>query len=541
MLTQYLASQFEDEWRELAERARTVVYVKSLHQLRANLLKSYVDAEDVSSFEALWSDISNSHPMRNNPIDMVRRLTAVIGRESDPTERARLRRELSVADSLAASLRDVVEERSWGWFRVGAWAAWQHQHRRLSDEAWAAMSVRLAAPFFDGVAGHLQEMLGSTQRTRQLDLWDSDIVRDRTSLRVWTPRYEEIALLWATLLLLRETTPGSSISLPPESSADYLDKLEGQLKRLEPEKDVWESFTGSNLPARAGLVRAAISAAKAVQSQAEFERLAATRISQQRVTRCREIAWDAFVNWNPLRARLEELGALEIVDDDHAFDGELPHGLQPKREFTDDGRFGVEVIAQSIGRTAAARQQAKLYTALTYSGQELSSTGAIADTLGNELARMRADGYAPDVVLLPAGFYPDGLDDHPAFEWARTNPREMGRLTDVPIFSVGPVDAKFVVIADLGIALRLRERKRPNDSNQLFVDVKSIDRTRAKELLRDEATSDTPERSLEQELTELQALRVEVIAGLNDEVEPLGEHGAVRLLRTDASDELDRG
>lgn len=71
--------------------------------------------------------------------------------------------------------------------------------------------------------------------------------------------------------------------------------------------------------------------------------------------------------------------------------------------------------------------------------------------------------------------------------------------------------------------------------------MKLIDRTRAEALLRDKATSDAPGQSREQDLTELQALRVEVIAGLNDEVEPLGDHGAVRLLRTDTSDEEDRG
>lgn len=52
-------------------------------------------------------------------------------------------------------------------------------------------------------------------------------------MEVWTPRDDEIAMLWAALILLRETNPASPPTLPAEASMLYSGQLNAQLDHIE--------------------------------------------------------------------------------------------------------------------------------------------------------------------------------------------------------------------------------------------------------------------------------------------------------------------
>ncbi|MGO9320212.1 MAG: hypothetical protein ACLQBY_05345 [Solirubrobacteraceae bacterium] len=525
-----LIRRFEEEQLPVPERQRAADHLRRINWFRGRLLKSYVDADDLSAFRGLLSDMTARANSRN-PIYDADALRAELDRAVDPSSRARLGHALGETERIAQSFREVLEDRGWDWFRVGAWAAWQHRHERIHDDTWDYVSQQLARPFHhDGMAGRLEELVSSPVRVRELDDWDRALQDDRASTDAWTPRDTEIAMFWAALILLRGTDPASPPTLPPEASMLYSDQLNAQLDYIEGNAARWTSFTGNNVQAKAAALRTAAAAAKDALDEQRMQLIAAAPLSQQRIDRCRELAWHAFIEGNPLRTRLQEVGALELEEDEDAFPRPQGGGPLPKEAFTDQGRFGVDVHARSLGRGAAARQQGWLYRELVNVGQVVEVRDTVASAISDAIGDLRDSGNTPDIVILPNGFVPDGLADDPGFTWTSANTQELGRLGDAAVVGVAPRNAEFVVVCDLSHAVLVRERARPGDNVPMVLEVKPISAERAAEMLDSGLAHVDSNQTRDQAIAELQSLRIDVQADLDYDVSGVHVDRAVRLI-----------
>jgi hypothetical protein len=524
-----LVRRFEEGQRTVAERQRAADYLKRINWLRGRLLKRYVDAEDVSAFRGLLGDMTARGNSRD-PIHDADALRAQLNLAADASSRARLSHALAETESIAQAFRDVLEDRSWDWFRVGAWAAWQQRHGRITHETWDYVSQQLARPFHDGIESHLEEMVGSAIKVRELDAWDRNLQDIRTSMDMWTPRDTEIAMFWAALILLRQTDPASPPTLPPDVSMLYVDQLTAQLAYIEDDTTPWTSFVGNDVQAKAAAIRAAMTAAKDAEALARMERIAAAPVSEQRIARCLEAAWQAFTEWNPLRTRLQQLGALEIEEDENAFSRPRPGAPLPKEDFTDGGRFGIDAHAASLGRGAAARQQVWLCQELVDIGRIVEVHDTVVSAINDAIDELRKDGSTPDVVILPNGPLPDGLTDDAGFTWTPIRTGEIGRLGDLSVVGVAPWDAEFIIVCDLSRTVRVRERERPADRIPMVLEVKAITAERGAEMLDSGLARVTADQSRDEAIAELQSLRLDVSADLDYYASGVDVRRAVRLV-----------
>jgi hypothetical protein len=525
-----LVRRFEDGQLPVSERERAAEYLRRINWFRGRLLKSYVDADDMGAFRALLSDMTARANARN-PIHDADALRAQLNRASDANSHARLGRALAEMERIAQSFSEVLEDRGWDWFKVGAWAAWQHRHDRLRDDTWEYVSQQLGRPFHSsGMAGHLEELVSSRTRVRELDDWDRTLQDVRASVDVWTPRDIEIAMLWAALILLRETNPGSPPTLPTEASMLYSDQLNAQLDHIESDAARWTSFAGNDVQEKAAAIRTAIAAARDAVDEQRLQVTAIAPLSEQRIDRCRELAWEAFTEGNPLRTRLQEVGALDVEEDQDAFSRPRVGGPLPKEAFTDQGRFGVDAHARSLGRGSAARQQGWLYRELVDIGRLVEVRDSVASAISDAIEDLRNNGSAADVVILPNGFIPEGLADDPGFTWTSVNTQELGRLGDASVIGVAPPDAEFVAVCDLSRSVRIRERKRPGDSIPMVFEVKPISGVRAAEMLDAGLAQVASNQTRDEATAELQSLRVEVLADLDYYASGIHVNRAVRLI-----------
>lgn len=267
-LAHRVISDFEKAQLPVSERLRAAEWYERVNWFRATLLKGHVDAQDLGAFGALWSEV-NARGNATDPLQDRRAYERQLANASDATEKAALTGKLATATEIETAFRELLESRGWDWFRVGAWTAWQYSHGRISRETWETVSTALARPFWDRtVADRLSDILGARESVRELDNWDRNFRDITPSSDVWQPRDAEIALLWAALLILRDTHPGSygtGASAPPlpvdDAVFSYADQLIAHIDRIE-HRAVWHEFVGGNVAAKADAVRTAITSAK---------------------------------------------------------------------------------------------------------------------------------------------------------------------------------------------------------------------------------------------------------------------------------------
>ncbi len=224
------------------------------------------------------------------------------------------------------------------------------------------------------------------------------------------------------------------------------------------------------------------------------------------------------------------MGTLEIEEDEDALSRPRVGRPVPKEAFTDQGRFGVDADARSLGRRAAARQQGWLYRELANIEQLIEVRDTVASAISDAIEDLRNNGSKADVVILPNGFIPEGLTDDPAFTWTSINTQELGRLGDISVTGVAPRDAEFVVVCDLSRSVRIREQKRPGDSIPMVLEVKPINAKRAAEMLDTGLAQVASHQTRDEAIAELQSLRVEVLADVDYYASGIHVNRAVRLI-----------
>ena len=525
-------TDFESDNRSLAERELAMTRLQRMIWFRGQLMKRYVDAENVEAFMALLSELRTIHIDPKTTVLHLRRQQQIATAADD---RGRISRELQIAERLATALDSCYEAFSWTRFRTGAWVAWKYRESLLSEEAWVAFSVQLADPFVDGtIADRLDSVGFARDEVSALGRWRDALQGIVPTVWVGEPPQTAMALFWTSLLLLRMTGYGSTPQLVSEVGFSYRQQLEDQLSYIEQDAARWESFVGEDVTAKAELIRAELRGAEARMLRQREERIAETPISAERVADCRERAQRAFERDGGIRAKLLSANALTVEADSQATSNLAP-SVAPREEFVDGGRFDATVRGDRVGSGAAEWQERWLYREMV----ELGETLGLARDGGDDfraatldaIAELAASDAQPDTVLLPWGRLPNELFGS-EFTFDPTTPSALGHVGIAEVFVVPMRTGEYAIVCDLARALLIREKELGDIAGKsLSIDVRDIVPARAAELV-DAGQGQQGEGETRQEaIDSLCRIRVEVETVLACEVVGVHLNPAIRLIK----------
>lgn len=521
----------------LHERERSAHYLGRLYVQQTELLKHHADAQDTGSFETLTTDIA-SQVGRFAPQDRDAQLRAQIERTDDPAERERLRRVLARVNEAEARLQGARETQAWSDFNLGAWIVSRCRSGDISAETWQKLSGYLQHPF--GEQADISERLGEMGpggRVQQLANWEVQAFKSRTITTVRdSPRSDQMATFWAILLMLRALAAGRSLSFE-QRERTFLPDLRGrigeQLAVIENEKGQWEPFVGGDLTTTTQALRELLSQADERETRAELARVAAAPLSDRHIHDFASSAWTHFVETNMLRKRLQDIGAIEVVEDEGAFAGSPSGVVQPRHYFVDGYSSSWNSIGLTSGREAALDEQGWFYDQIArLATDEPTVAEDVPAAIVEAINTLRSAGHRPDTVLIPADLtVRNALFNHPAFRWNRERGFTLGELAGAVVIQTAARGGSDVVVCELAKTIRVRELRQPGSEHAMRTEVRPIDAQRAEEILGVGIETVPGGPVLPRTAQELADQWVECFADLDFELAGEADPTAVRIVR----------
>jgi hypothetical protein len=214
--------------------------------------------------------------------------------------------------------------------------------------------------------------------------------------------------------------------------------------------------------------------------------LAAANLSSDRLSEYAAAQREAFAKANHLRSKLAQAGLLRAEEDSAASTRYRYGALLDKRPFIEGAHSGAVMGWTTLGQAAAALEQERICDALAAFAEVISTRDAIAAAV-EVIATMRAAGLPPDAVLIPnRAWVRPLLRRHPDFRFAgaaHKERRELGYLSEAPVFDVARQNADYLLVVNFEGALQLVEKFQPGQPAPLRVDVLRITTARAAKLI----------------------------------------------------------
>jgi hypothetical protein len=479
-LQQYPA---EDRDAAMSERLAVQPGLVGLFRHQVEVMKIYVDSGDTDHFAEAW-EFWNQWGKNWEPEHDVEELQ-LLSITAEGSEQSRAARALESARELTNAKRTLENTRSRLVFALGSWALERRQQGKIQTDEWLRLVSRLASAVDADGAVRLLRTFEDTPDLQPLRAWQ---LRAWDGKQDWQPDDRTVALLWATVMLLRAVEPtgaAGELNLGP-AAADIGRTVTANLDRIMAAASDWEEVVGGQLAARASGLRIAVEEAVQRESKQTGESLANAPLDAALVQAYIERQRQAYAKGDYLRERLLIAGAVEqVVDDAGGIDNSRPTIL-PKRPFVDlpgqplliDPERAVNVLVQQQLRAA--------YDVLAKAAQPAQSGEGVAGKAAEAIKQLRSAGHIPDAVLLPHDPYVRPLlSSHVDWKWEDNFMRDkwnVATLSGVPVYEPGPSDASAVIVCDLGASLRRVEHRTPGDSSPMRVVVKPIDQERAVEL-----------------------------------------------------------
>ena len=488
-VAQSLASLVEDETLPLSARREAGERLIDAFRFETRLLKSHIDAGDEEAFVGGWERAASwgQYWQPQSAVDEARMWVSVAAGDSQAREaQASLQR----AEASLAMRDDLAAERDWGTFMLGAWLLQRYQQGEVKEEVWTRLYPYLLGPFDGGAQGlsaavadmHLQG------RVAELDEWEVEAMEIRGPTTITRSPVTASALRWAVLLLLHRTAPGKQPEVAFREPVEHVaPTLLEHVSDFGAEAARWETIVGGQLAERAAALRAAIEDAVVAEKRRAEERVASAPLSEDRLTKYVTAQRAAFVESNGLRRLLAAAGALSVEPrDDDAPVGSKVSMFIDKRVFLDDVPFVMSW--GGVGAQMAAREQYEIFKVLSEVATPAPAGTDVAAAAATAIAQLRGNGFTPDVVLIPRDFGTRRLlARHSAFRRSTQPPSteriEIGFLEEVPVVELQARGLRALVVADLGKAVRLVERREADDASPLRVEVSPIDEARVRELV----------------------------------------------------------
>jgi hypothetical protein len=549
-----LGYQLEDVSLPLGARLEAVPHLKQLFSSQTRLLKSNIDANDVDAYRTMWEQFI-AWGRHWEPEHDVEELEWQYSVANDNSQRRQLAKALDVARTLAAAKEELMLSRGWGTFSLGAWMLWRYRRALLDETSWHQLVPYVIGPFSSTttLVAALPRLWDVDGPLGQVEDWALSYESERVHAPYPTASYSDardVAVQWATVLLLHATSPENPSELLLEGSTSQFisDQLLKNIGTIEQDPSRWESIVGGELHEKAASLRAAIADARNRQEATEAARVAAAALSPRRYSDFRAAQEKSFAHDNRLREMLGRAGSLEVEQTPDAFPGGGFGDLLEKRHFVEQLTDVIVWDWDIGGRSAAREQQETVYKRLTEIAKDVPPDIDPAAAAVAAITALKAEGFEPHVVLVPSRVWVRPvIATHPEFEWAvrdlTDEPRELGTLAGVPVLDIGPADADYILVVDLAEAMTLRERKRPGMATSLLTDVRLIDENRAEELIDAGRVNWDPEAVDRTELVQrLCNYWVEVLISLDYKVEPgrAGPEAAFRVALPPGSHGPDR-
>ena len=518
-VAQTLATVVEDETLPLTARREAGARLIDAFRFETRLLKAHIDAGDEEAFVATWERAASwgQYWQPQSAVDDARMWVSVA---ADSAHKREAQASLERAEASLAMRDDLATERDWGAFMLGAWLLQRYQQGEVKEEIWTRLYPYLLGPFDGGTEGlsYAVADMHLHGRVAELDEWEMSAMEIRGPTTFTRSAQTESALRWAALLLLHRTAPGQQPHLafrePVESVAPTLLK---DISDFEADAARWETMVGGQLAERAAAARTAIDDAVAQEKRRAEERVASAPLSEERIAKYVAAQQAAFVESNALRRLLAAAGALGVEPrDDDVPVGSYARAFVDKRVFLDDVNFVMSW--GGVGQDMAVREQYEVFKVLSEVATPAPASGDVAAAAVAAIAQLRGSGFKPDVVLIPRDFSTRRvLARHSAFRWSSQPPSagriEIGFLDEVPVVELQARGLRALVIADLGKAIRLVERRELEDPSPLRVEVRAVDEARVRELVAKgfKVEGEEPERTIET----LPRTKAEVFIDLN--------------------------
>jgi hypothetical protein len=521
-----LAHSVENSTLPLSERLAAGTHLTQLFRFMTRLLKSHIDAVDVPAFIGAWERTS-AWARDWSPGEDVAAAELELTLTTKASEQRQLSLALAEARRVVQLRDDLVEAREWGRFNLGAWLCSRYRQKQVDRETWERLYPYLVGAF--GTAEALSPALAQATLldgpTQQLDEWDQPASGDVSKPTAFVGTHAvAVALFWATLLLLRGTTPNARPELSFSEPVAYVGKwLLATLDAIRSAPETWEPLVGEQLQRRASRLEESITDAIAEEQRAMQEGVASSPLSQTKIAQYADTQLEAFVRDNRLRELLMTENALISRITNHAFREGLYGEPLDRRLFLDAASYAV-AGPEPLGRLAALNEQAIVFEALNRIAVPAPhGPDPVASAIA-AIGALRADGLKPGVVLVPSGMgMRAALSSHGAFRRAirseATSKVLVGFLDDVPVLAVTPQADRTMVVADLGRSVRLTEKRRPDMNSPLRVKVAAIDEARANQLL--DHGAGAPGETRAARLAGLTYAMVEVFVDLDVTVETL--------------------
>ena len=523
-VVQRLQSRLQDDSLTLDRRGSALPLLRQVFRFQTVLLKMQVDKGDVSAFRDTWEEMVSWARYWSPENDVDDREIAV-SVAADPRQRDSAKRELDLARELVAAKAELVEERAWNTLNLGVWMLLRYQLGELERAAWEQLLLFVTGPFdslnsLTAAAGRLGDGDGRMALVHDWDL-NAQLARVRPGTGVGS-RAHPTETLWVALLMVR-LTPSDRVPhmvLGDREANAVGAALLSAIGIIEADTDRWDVVVNGQVAAKAANLRTAVQSAITRAQASAAAQAAAEPISEERRAHFVAQQQRAFALANRIRELVARADALEIEVSESAFRDVGLGALVDKRFFVSDGLDPPALDWNQPGRDLAAAEQQRVYEELVRIAQPAPhAVDPVAAILAG-IEELRADGFEPDAVLVPVGGVAlPVLVGHPQFKPAprsREHPAELGQLSGLAVLSVGPNDARGIVAAQVGRAIRLKERRRPGMTSSLFCDVRLISEDRAREFVA--AAQMTGQESTDADPQRLRDGAVEVFTLLDFEV-----------------------
>jgi hypothetical protein len=482
-LVRNFAYELEDDALPLKDRLVAVGPLTELFRFEVELMKAHGDAGDVHAFKRVWKELAE-WGRHSEPDHEADELNFQLSIATEPSQRRALTSDLERARALVRAHETLKAARSWGLFQLGAWLLHRYRGGALNDEQWREMSSYLTGVFgsADELTRHLPRFWDADERLlSQLHDWEWDTVEpDDGFVRL---DFTDLAVFWAVLMLLAMTAPEGPPAFSFEKSITHTaTELRKRVDAIEAEREKWDKFVGGRLDEKANQLRKALD--EAVQADAEAQRrlVAAAPISEDAVKDFAEEQQRAFARAARLRPVLLHAGVLSVEDKQDAFAGRVGW-LTPKRLWVEHESRPRLIGGNQPGRRAALEEERWIADAMAAFSEQANTKAAPVDAAISCIAELRERGLTPDAVVVPERVWIRPLlARHPNFLWA-SDDSALGHLDGVPVYAAAPRDADYLLVADVGAAVRIIEHRRPGMANGLRVAVTAIDAARAEVLL----------------------------------------------------------
>lgn len=474
----HLASELENDFLPMSRRLSAVPLLNQLARFQAQALRLHADRGDVDAYKATWQRWVRG-PLRNwtPEYDAEEAGLSISGVQASETEISRLR---SLSE-LAEAKVFVLRSRAHYWALVGAWIV----HRYRADKIPAA-EFEAMVPYVVGVFSSTEELLAELDDAAHGE-WDIELL-NRWDLSTWDTRggaqarfsaAEPAVDFWLMLLLARMLPAGPpredlSRGLPESVVSRWTTALE-EIGATWPRWSTVLDDPERVMHAQEWLQRQRSRA----QAQAEAA-LAEAKPDTELVRAFIDGQQHAFET-RPLRQILRQVGALEIQVTSSTIRREPPELMLKAIFVPGEVHFSLD---DALATRFAQREEHAIYRKLAETGTPAKSS---ADEAGAAIADL-ALASASDAVLIPDRFELRSLlDTQPEFEWSyappvAAGPTPLGHLAGIPVYDVGPEDGEELIVVSFARAVKLVEKRRPNETSSLQIQVVEIDARRASEL-----------------------------------------------------------